>query len=341
MKNVLRPIAKNWKTIAGILVICLLIGVWYYNRQRAQEVELEFVRPERGELQKTLEVSGNIFAKEHARLRFAAGGKLTYLGAKEGDRVSKYQTLATIDQRSLQKNLQKSLNQYSKERLDWEQTQDNTEDRWIPDAEQRTVQKEQYDLNNTVLDVELTTIAITDTVLRSPIDGIVISQPTSLTGVQLGATDIFEVVNPQSLYFRASIDELDIGQVKHRQPVTIILDAFPDEEISSSIDFISYQSAASSTGNAFFAEMPLLHVSDINRYRIGMSGDVTIVLDEKEDTLSIPLDTTIERDGKVYVNVKTGENSYEEREIQTGMETEDRFEVVSGVTEQDEILLPQ
>lgn len=339
-KKIFTNFRKRWKLIIPLIGILIVIGIIVWRRQQPAE-QLNFISPERGELTKTLEVSGAITAKQYAKLRFAAGGKVVYLGAQEGDAVKKWQTIATIDQRSLQKSLQKDLNDYLKERLDWDQTLDDVEDRWIAKSEERTVQQDQLDLDNTVIDVEVANIAITNTVLSAPFDGVLIHSPTNVTGVTLLSTETFDVINPQTLIFRATVDEVDIAQVQLGQPVTIELDAYPDEQLHSTVNYISYQSAESSTGTVFPIEIALNDQHDINTFRLGMNGDATITLQTKPDTLSIPIDATFEQDGQTFVTVKTGETTTEERQIGVGIEADDSIEVLSGLTEDDLIVLPE
>lgn len=326
-----------------LLIIVVGAGVffWFYRRQQANQVVWETVRPERGSMTKTIEIGGAVTAKEYAHLRFAAGGKIVYLGAQEGDTVKKWQTIASIDQRSLRNSLQQNLNQYSKERLDWDQQKDDVKDRALPKEEERSVQKNQLDLNNSVLSVEATDIAITNTVLSAPFAGVLVSSPTNVTGVTLMATDVFELVNPASLIFLATIDELDIAQIENGLSAQIELDAYPDELIASAIQKISYKSVQTSSGTVYQVELSLPPQENLHRFRIGMNGDAIITLAEKDDVLSLPIEAITSRDNKNYVTVKTGEDTSEEREVEIGLETEDRVEILSGVTEADEVILPQ
>lgn len=334
-------IKKRWKLILTLLVILGVVGAVVFFRNQSQEPELTFIHPERGELVKTLEVSGEVTAKEYARMRFVSGGKITYLGAQVGDHVKKWQTIATIDQRTLQKSLEKDLNNYMQQRLDWDQTLDDSKDRVLPKSEDRTKQQEQLTLNNSVIDVEISNIAITNTVLSAPFEGVLINSPTNVPGVVVLATDTFDIINPNSLIFRAIVDEVDVAQVRIGQQAIIQLDAYPNEEFTTSVHYISYQSSESTTGTVFQVELKLAGENNVEKFRLGMNGDATITLETKADTLSIPLDSISERDNKTYVEVKTGEDTTEEREILVGIETEDRVEVLSGLSESDLIVLPE
>ncbi|OGJ37512.1 MAG: hypothetical protein A2383_00620 [Candidatus Pacebacteria bacterium RIFOXYB1_FULL_39_46] len=330
---------KRWWIIIG-LVILLVAGRLVLAKSQDQE-QLIFISPTRENLIKTLEVSGVIDAKEKASLRFLAGGKVTYLGAKEGDSVKKWQTIAQIDAASVAKSKEKYLNLYSKERLDWDQQLDDVKDRTIDQEENRTVEKNQLDLENSVIDLEIAAITVANTVMSSPIDGILVQSPTNVSGIQLLATDSFLIVNPKTLIFRALVDEADISLIQTNQSTVISLDAYADENIDSFINYIAYQSTLSASGTVFAVEMPIDQIDSLNKYRLGMNGDVEIKIEEKANVLTVPLIATRERDEKVYVDLRTGKNTYEERELVTGMETEEKIEVLSGLSEADEILLPE
>jgi macrolide-specific efflux system membrane fusion protein len=332
---------QHWKLV-GIIVLVLAGGGWWLvSRNQTDTAQLIFIKPERKNLVKTLEVAGIVDAKEKARLRFAAGGKVVYIGAKEGDVVKKYQTLATIDRAALQKQLQQDLNLYMKERYDWEQTKDDVKDKALNVSETRSKDKNQLDLNNTVLNVEIQSIAIQNTALTAPFEGILTVSPAVSTGIQLIASDYFEIVNPKSLEFIADVDEADIAQVQTGQTAELVLDAYPDDKITTFVGPVSFASKQGENGTVFEVTF-MLNQGDFSKpLRLGLNGDIAIELDSRTDVLSVPLIATRQRDGKTYVDVRTGETTYEEREITVGLETDESIEVLSGLQEQDEILSPE
>lgn len=332
---------RHWK-LSLFIVAVLSVGIfWWINQQRSKQVTLLFEKPRIQTLTQSLEVSGIVDAKEKALMRFAAGGKIVYLGAQEGDTVTKGQTIATIDQRDLRKRLQQDLNIYMQERWDWEQTLDDTKDRWIPKSEERDKDKEQWDLENRVLDVEIRDIAIRNAVLSAPFAGILVDSPITTTGVTVLATDVFELVNPSSLIFKAAVDEADIGKIKVGQPATIVLDAFPDQPLETHVQQLAYKSSQGSSGTVFMVELPIYGENVLDRYRLGMNGDAEIVLDTRNGVLTVPYAATREREDSIYVDVRIGKQTYEERVIEIGLATDEYVEVLSGLSEDDEILIPQ
>lgn len=343
MKNILVKIFDFLKKRYKLLIIIALIalGIWWFLQSKAKsQVKLNFVSPVREDIVSSITISGRVDAKEKARLRFATGGKLVYLGAKEGDSVKKYQSIATVDRSALQKQLNQNLNTYMQERYDFENTKDDNKDKVLDTKETRDVAKQQYDLDNKVLNVEIQSIAIADTNISSPFEGVLTYAPTNVTGVQLLATDYFEVVNPKTLIFRATIDEIDMRRIEKGQSAKIILDAYDGEEIDTHISYISYTSSEASTGTVFLIEFPI-DAQNINKYRIGMNGDALIKLAEKKDVLTIPINATSERDGKVFVSVKANNKEQkEDREIKIGLENDDKVEVIEGLSESDQVVLP-
>lgn len=345
MKNIalglLKKLKKKWKLVLGIVIILALILGFSIRSKANNEIKLSFTNPNVETITKTLEASGHVNAKEKARLRFAAGGKVVYLGAQEGEAVTKWQTIATIDRAALEKTLEKSLNLYMKERWDWEDVVDDGKGRTLLHDEQKAVDKDQWDLDNTVIDVEIQDIAIQNTAIYAPFEGILTYSPTAVTGVQLLATDYFEIVNPNTLIFRAAVDESDISLVSEGQEAKLILDSFEDDEIPTTVSYIAYTSTETSSGTSFIVEFPLNEVDIADMLRIGMNGDIDIILETKNDVLTIPTISLIERDEKSFVQVKTGENQAEEREVVTGLETEDTVEILEGLSQSDEIVVPE
>jgi len=344
-----KKIKKNWKILVAILIILIIGGAWFFNNQQQTKQEVITANPEIKTLEKTLEISGVIDAKEKARLRFLAGGKVVFLGAKEGDSIKKWQTIATIDAASLQKQFDQTMNQYLKERWDYEQYRDDVvensdgTERVIPDLQtRRLVDKNQWDLENSVLSVEIQNIAIQNTRMVSPIQGVLVSTPVVVAGTQLSPTDYFEVVNPDTLIFRAAIDEVDIGGIKIDQTANISLDAYPEESFTTAVKYIPYSGTLTSSGTVFIIELPIFEASDkgLEYFRLGMNGDALIVLDTVENALVIPIEATRVEDGITYVELLLDSGETEERQITTGLETDDEIQVVSGLTESDTVIIP-
>lgn len=348
MKSLKKVISRLWKSKFLVLIVLLVVGgVIYKVRANATptQVEQTLITLQRQDLSKELQVSGRVQADEVATLRFQTGGKVSWVGVKPGDEVKRFQAIAKLDTQSIEKQIQKDLNAYQSSRLSLEQNREDNDvasndlDKYsLSDEVKRLLEQDQLSLNSSVLNVEIAEISRRLATLTSPIDGIVTNMSFSVAGVNISGNDTITVVNPNTLYFEAEVDETDIGSIEVGQKATIELDAFPNQTIESTIAHIDFQSSSGMSGGTVYKvkfELPVDHLD----YRLGMNGDVTIVLEHKNQINTIPIEALIQRDDHYFVHVNVNGVS-EERAVTIGLETDDYVEITSGLTEHDQIIVP-
>lgn len=325
------------------LIIIVIAGYFIYKAQMASSAtELKTYTVTKETLRDILALSGEIDADEKVSLHFQSGGRLAWVGVKEGDTVKKYDGIASLDQRQLQKSLEKYLNTYVKERNDFDENEDVNGDgavgfsQELRDAARRTYDRAQLDLNNSVLDVELQAIAKEYAFLYSPIDGIVTHVGAPAAGMNVSITDTFDVINPDSIYFSVSADQTEVTTLEEGQTGTITLDAYPDEEITGTISSIAFTPKTNETGTVYEMKMNFATTEANMKYRLGMTGDVEYILKEFPDIVAIPFEYVIEENDKTYVN-KQVDGKSEKVEITVGDEYEGQLEVVEGLQPGDVI----
>ncbi len=71
----------------------------------------------------------------------------------------------------------------------------------------------------------------------------------------------------------------------------------------------------------------------------GMYAEASLVLKEKQGTLAVPVQALDRQEGRVTVFAVDKNNKIEERQVQTGIETPDLVEVVSGLNENDLVVV--
>lgn len=300
---------------------------------------MKTVKVKKQNLARIVSASGKIKSAKEVNLKFQASGKLAWVGVKEGDRVKKWQAIASLDKLELQKNLEKELIDYMNERWDFEQDKDDYEDQIITDSLKRILEKAQFDLNRDVLDVEIADLALKLAVIVSPIDGIVTKVETPVAGINVTpATAEFIIADPNEVYFEARIDEADIAGIAVNQKALLVLDAYPDEEITAEVKQIGFQAESSSGGGTVFSVKISLPSNENLYFRLGMNGDAEIILEEKESVLTIPTSAVLMKNNKSYVFTVVN-NVLQEKEIQTGLETDSEIEIVQGLEAGEEIVV--
>lgn len=336
---------KKYKWIAIIVVVVGVIGYFQMKSTKANTQEMVYQTPQKQTIVNTLELTGHIDAVERVDLKFIAPSRLSWVGVKEGDTVKKWQGIASVDTRTLQKQLEQDLNTFNKAFRAHDQVLDDNDyygDSGVSSELKRVFENSNFDLNSAVATVEIRDLAIKMSSIYAPFAGIVtrVDQPNA--GVNIGATDVFQIVNPNTLYFAAEVDELDVSRISVGQKAQIILDAYTESPIESTIVKIGFSPVGgTSSGTSYKVELSLTGNNDSLKYRLGMSGDARIVLEQKDNTLTIPSSALIERDDKYFVDVKTSAKEPERKEVTIGIESDDLVEIMSGLSESDEVVIPQ
>ena len=123
---------KNRKKITFILIIFLIILITfrqvqakkYQNPKVFNPKKDTIIKPETKDISHQITLSGSIDAKDKAEVRFQTSGRLVWIGVKVGDRVKKWQSLASLDRQELRKQLEISLNNYKTQLSQFNDIQD-------------------------------------------------------------------------------------------------------------------------------------------------------------------------------------------------------------------------
>jgi RND family efflux transporter MFP subunit len=334
-------IKKRWYFL--VIFFLILILIWTSQPHKKAKFEEKFI-VKRENIRETLTLSGEIDAEEKVSLKFQTSGRLVWVGVKEGDYVRKYQVIASLDKRDLKNRLDKYLNSYLKQRNNFEQTKDDYEKTYefstgdLHERAKRILENNQYDLNSAVLDVEYQNLLLEYTDLWTPIEGVVTHIDIPKAGVNITpANATFEIVNPKTLYFLATVEQADVVKIKEGMEGKIILDAFPDFEDRAKIFYISFSPKSDETGTVYYVKLELSEKTKKLPLRLKMTGDVEFVIKEKNDVIALPL-RFIKKDKKgsfVYVE---DNNKKVKKYVKIGEELEGKVIIEEGLREKEVIV---
>ncbi len=341
-KKAMKSILKN-KKIWIFLAIIIVVGIGIFSATRGKNTNKKSstYTVRKHTIRETLSIAGVIDAQEKVTLRFQTSGMLSWVGVKEGDTVYPYQAIASLDQMELTKTLQKYLNSYESERRDFDQTTDEyrqpAQGYWGLTWDQRreldrALEKAQYDLNSSVLDVELKSIALKYATLVTPIGGIVTKVTSPFAGINVTPSQAeFEVVNPTTLYLSVLPDQNEVSKITSSMSATIVFDPFPEATVSGAVQSIAFAPKSGESSTVYEVKLSL---PTTNSYRIGMTADATFVISERQDVIAIPFSMLKTDNGKPYVFRKIG-NTKEKTSVTIGLEGDDFIEITSGLAEGD------
>lgn len=333
-KNILFYLWSH-KKLSAVLIVALCVVIFLLWPKPPAEIET--VKVKRGKITQSITASGTVTSENTVNLSFLGGGKLIYLGAKKGDEVVAGQTIATLDQRTLRTSLKQALEDYAIQRNQFDETLEDNQNRTPQDAldseMKRILENNQNNLDKAINSVELQNLTIEQSILSSPINGIVIRADANVAGINVAPTTVFTIADPYNLVFNTEVDEADIAKIVIDQPLKVTLEAFPKRSVSLNVTSIDFASHVSDSGANVYTVKASLPIDE--NYRIGMNGDAEIILDEASNALIIPLSSLID---ETHVYVKK-DKTFEKREISTGLQSDTDIEVKKGLTDGEIVAL--
>ncbi|KKT49232.1 MAG: hypothetical protein UW42_C0038G0008 [Candidatus Collierbacteria bacterium GW2011_GWB1_44_197] len=315
-----------------------------WRNVQASELKSRTYTVKKHDLTETLSLSGEVDAKEKADVKFQTSGLLTWVSVKEGDTVKKYQALASLDKRELTNSLNQYMNLFLKERWDFEQGVDDNKD-WqtkgmtdaARDAVKRTLDKNQFDLNNAVLAFEAKNLAIKFATIFAPFAGIVTKVDVPQPGTNITpAGAVFSVVNPASLYFSATADQTEVPALQVGMTGTIVLDSFPEQEFIATVERVGFVPKEGESGTVYELIINFDPEESQEAIKMGMTGDLNFVLKENKGVLAIPEAYVQKQDGRLFVT-KIIQGRQENVSIVEGDTVEGMVEIKEGLNENDVI----
>ncbi|MBT4153445.1 MAG: efflux RND transporter periplasmic adaptor subunit [Candidatus Magasanikbacteria bacterium] len=150
-------------------------------------------------------------------------------------------------------------------------------------------------------------------------------------------------INSEDVHIRVDISESDIIKVRLGNPVEITLDAFGDDRaFTGTVDSIE-PAETEISGVVYYTADIVFEKSEegLEFVRSGMTANIDIKTNNKDDVLVIPQRAVLKEDGRQFVRVLTDSATAEfaERDVMLGLRgTEGDVEVLSGLNEGDDVI---
>lgn len=169
-------------------------------------------------------------------------------------------------------------------------------------------------------------------VFRSPASGFVVEkQAVQGMHVQAGQS-LYRIADLSVVWIDASVYESDLPFVRVGQRATASFDAYPGSSISSGVIYIAPGlDDATRTAQVRF-ELPNAQ----GRIKLGMYATITLEA-PAQNALTVPPDATLDSGTQQFVFVARGEGRYEPRAVKTGVRTADAVQILTGVSEGEQV----
>ncbi len=176
------------------------------------------------------------------------------------------------------------------------------------------------------------------TIIRAPFSGIVTKMDLKVGSIaSTNASDV-SMISSGTFQIESFVPEVNIALIELGDRAGVTLDAYGADVVFTARVVSIDPAETIRDGVSMYRTFLQFGVQD-ERVKSGMTANVVITTDERENVISVPQGIVIERDGKKYVLVKAGDTEAE-REVTTGAVSNLGYvEILSGLSEGDTVVL--
>jgi macrolide-specific efflux system membrane fusion protein len=272
--------------------------------------------------------------------------------AKIGDKVSKNQLIAKLEDSELKSKLEQAVALYEKEKadydyskLEYERQKDLASSGLVSQSKIDEFKKE-HDINLALLkqakaNINYAKVQLSYTDVYAPIDGTItdiLKNTGEIIIISSSSPGLFRIIDLDNLEVNTYVDEIDISKINVGNRVVFTVDAFPYIEFPGEVKEILPNAVIIDNVVNYIIVVTIHKNEEQVVLRPEMTANVTVVLDVKEDVLSVPIKAVSRKLGKKYVTIVTNDE-FETREVRTGWKNDRFTEIINGVKEGEKIVI--
>ena len=369
---------RGWGKWIFILVLLTSVagGAWYWlRRERPVEVEVAAVTERAAGAQASvLNASGYVTARRRATVSSKVTGKVIEVNVEEGMAVREGQVLARLDDSMLQAALKLYRAQLEAARRQIPEMEVRLEQARVMLRRQEQLRKEGLntpnDIDNAKAEVDsllariasaleqvkvaesqiaMQQTAIDDTIIRAPFSGVAISKDAQagemVSPVSAGGgftrTGISTIVDMRSLEIEVDVNESYINRVRAGQPVSAVLDAYPDWQIPANVITLvptADRQKATVLVRIGFQKLDPRILPDMG-VKVTFLREADARDEQVAQSVTLVPQTAVQKDGESSFVFVVRQDTVERRAIKTAGTDGDRLEVVAGLKGGDQVVI--
>jgi HlyD family secretion protein len=312
-------------------------------------------------IEKKTVVTGKVIPEDEVEIKPQIQGIIEALFVKEGDQVDTGDLLAKIKVVPNEQNLNSAQGRLANSKIvlknaeiEFNRNKDLYDKGIISKQEYDNLQlrynQAKLDVSNATSDLQIIRsgsrggAASANTNIRATVPGTVLEIPVE-EGFQVIASNSFNagttianIADLNKMIFEGKVDEAEVGKLKVGMPLEVNLGAIEDQSLEAKLKFIAPKGNEELGAVQFIIEADLF-LNDSIFVRAGYSANASLVLERKDSVMAIP-ESLLQFDRKTekpYVEVSIGEQEFERRDIEIGISDGVNVEILSGLTEEDQI----
>lgn len=275
-------------------------------------------------------------------------GKIAKLYVEEGDRVEAGGLIAELNTSEVVASLNKARADLKKAEIDlldvrteYKRKEALSEEglvtqQQLDDALKRlSIAEAELEMAKAALDIAQ--LQYDYSFIKSPVNGVVSKRPVDVGDTATPGLLIASVVDPDSLYIEAPVDEADVGSVALGQTVKITVDAYPEKIFYGKVIKISPVVIGVKQEVRTFEVRVSVPTKEVV-LKPGMSADIEIITGKAKDTLVVPSQAVMEKGTEKIVYVFEGRKA-KQRKVKIGIYNWNFTEIKEGLTEGEKVII--
>jgi len=269
--------------------------------------------------------------------------KLAQLKVKKAElALTSAQERAKTSIASLQKSLEQAIAQLEEAKANLESVKANQAQIKL---REKDVEEAQASVVRAEVALKSAQDRLADTLVTAPISGTILKKyveegqviSSSLQAIAGGGTPLVTMADLGRVYVKVDVDETQIGYVRPGQPVSIVVDAYPDKTFEGVVLKIAPQGETLQNVTTFKVTTEIKNPSGI--LKPGMNATVEITVADKKGVLLVPNEAIKEIRGRKFVIPVVNGRPVRPRMIETGVTDYEYTEVISGLSEGDVVMI--
>ena len=356
---------KKSVTIITLLVIVLAFGgsMYYLYQKNAEDPTVyETEQPSKQTIIKKTVATGSILPLEEVLIKPNISGVIEEVFVEGGDYVKSGDLLARIKVVPNLNALNDARNTIDEARIaldDQKRTLDRQKNLFEKgvvskvDLERAQVSFDQaqqaYSAANKRYDIVKTGTTrgygnAANTMIRATVSGMVLDVPVEVGNQVIESnnfnegTTIAAIADVEKMIFEGKVDESEVGKIKEDLPLEITVGAIENKVFDAILDYIAPK-GKEENGAIQFEIKGTLNKQDTVFIRAGLSANASIILGRVDSVLAVK-EALVQFDPKTkkpFVEIETGEQNFERKDVELGISDGIFVEIKSGVSEEDKI----
>jgi RND family efflux transporter MFP subunit len=188
------------------------------------------------------------------------------------------------------------------------------------------------------LAVQQAQIDLDNNTLVAPFEGVVASIGANAGEVApTGTSGFITLVDPSQVRIDVTVDETDVAKVAVGKSASLAFDALPGRPFRGSVIAVSPTGTLSQGVVTYPVSLTIETRNQV--LPAGLTASATIIVDEKNDTLVVPL-RAVRRQGRgEVVDVLGDDGKPTPRTVKTGVQNDQLVEITDGLQEGDQVLV--